>query len=64
MGLEEACRHDKSIHLTRDSPGTVHDAVQPVCNSEDSAVRELFANGVLYQVVCLQVYSCCGFIQN
>ena len=47
-----------------DSPGAVHDAVQAVGDGEDSAVRELCADGFLNQVVCLQINSCCGLIQD
>ena len=45
-------------------PGAVHNAVQAVSNGEDSTVWKLFADGVLNQVVCLQVNSCCGLIQD
>lgn len=47
-----------------DSPGAVHDAVQAVGDGEDGAVRELFANRILNQVVRLQVHSCRGLVQD
>lgn len=56
-------RGGKHLHHNN-SPGAVHDGMQAVGNSEDSAVWKLFADGVLNQVVCLQVNSCCGFIQD
>lgn len=45
-------------------PGAVHDAVQAVGNGEDSAVRELLADGGLNQIVCLQVDGCSGLVQD
>lgn len=47
-----------------DSPGAVHDAVQTVSDGEDRAVGKFFADGVLDQVVCLEVDSCRGLIQD
>lgn len=45
-------------------PGAVHDAVQAVGNGEDSTVWKLFADGVLNEVVCLQVHSCCRCVSS
>lgn len=45
-------------------PVVVHDRVQAVCNSKNSAVVKLGANGGLDQVVCLKIYSRCRLIQN
>lgn len=38
--------------------------MQAVGDGEDSAVRKLFADGGLNQVVRLQVDGCCGLIQD
>lgn len=50
--------------LNASSPGAVHDAVQTVGNGEDRALGKLFTDGVLDQVVCLQVDGCRGLIQD
>lgn len=54
----------KSLWRNTDSPGAVHDTVQAVGDGEDGAVRELFADRILNQIVCLQVYSCRGLVQD
>lgn len=45
-------------------PAVVHDGVEAVRNGEDCTIIKLSTNGGLDQLVCLQVNSCCGFIQN
>lgn len=45
-------------------PVVVHDSVETVCNSKNSAVIELGANRGLDQVVRLKIHSCCRLIQN
>lgn len=42
----------------------VHDGVQTVSYGKDGAVVKLSADGGLNQLVCFQIYSCCGFIQD
>ena len=49
-----------SIHI----PVIVHDGIESMCYGEDCALFELLSDRVLDQIVCLQVHSCCGFIQN
>lgn len=69
-GLDEihrGQRRRKGLRVTKlnaSSPGAVHDAVQTVSNGEDRALGKLFTDGVLDQVVCLQVDSCRGLIQD
>lgn len=55
---------NKLLSVSTSSPGAVHDAVQTVGDGEDRAMGKLFADGVLDQVVCLQVDSCCSLIQD
>ena len=50
--------------LSTHVPVVVHDGVQSVCYGDDSAVRELTADGFLDQVVCLKVHGCRGLVQN
>ncbi len=45
-------------------PSVVHDGVETVCDGQNGAVLKLSSDSGLYQIVCLQVYSCSGFIQN
>lgn len=52
------------MKLNVNAPGAVHDAVQTVGNGEDRAVGKLCTDGVLDQVVCLQVDGCRGLIQD
>lgn len=52
------------VTINTNPPGAVHDAVQTVGDGEDRAVGKLCADGVLDQVVCLQVDSCRGLIQD
>lgn len=69
-GLDEIRRGERrwkdlrETKLNASSPGAVHDAVQTVGDGEDRAVGKLFTDGVLDQVVCLQVDSCRGLIQD
>ena len=46
------------------SPIIVHDGVEAMSNSDDSALTELTPNRLLNEVVSFQVHSCCGFIQH
>lgn len=57
-------KHIKSPGRNSDAPRAVHDAVQAMCDGEDSAVWKLFADGILNEVVRLQVNSCCSLIQD
>ena len=41
----------------------VHNGIQPVGDGEDSAVRKLYSDGFLDEVIRLKVNSSCGFIQ-
>ncbi len=45
-------------------PSVVHDGVETVCDGQNGAVLKLSSDSGLYQIVCLQIYSCSGFIQN
>lgn len=56
--------NDNCILRYAASPGAVHYSVQAVGDGQDGAVWKLFADGVLNQVVCLQVNSCRGLVQN
>ena len=42
----------------------VHDGVEPVGYGEDGTVGKLSADGLLNEVISLQVHGCRGFIQN
>lgn len=61
---KEICGMTKVLRVNPSSPGAVHDAVQTVGDGEDRAVGKLFSDGVLDQVVCLQVDGCRGLIQD
>ena len=41
----------------------VKDGVEAVCNGDDSAVGKLSADGLLDEVIGLQVNSSCGLVQ-
>ena len=45
-------------------PVVVHDCVESMSNSDDSAVTELTPDGFLNEVISFQVHSSCGFIQH
>ena len=45
-------------------PVIVHDGVESMSNSDDSAVMELTPDGFLNEVISFQVHSSCGFIQH
>ena len=67
--LPLCCLYNKlSVHgylSTRyDSHVVVHDGVESVCNRDDCAVGKLRADGLLDQVVRLQVHSSCGLVQH
>ena len=44
------------------SPVIVHDGVETMSNSDDSALTELTPDGFLNEVISFQVHSSCGFI--
>ena len=46
------------------SPVIVHDGVESMSNSDDSALTELTPDGFLNEVISFQVHSSCGFIQH
>ena len=58
------------VHITHTQvlsthiPVIVHDGVESMCYGEDCALFELLPDRILDQIVCLQIHSCCGFIQN
>ena len=45
-------------------PVIVHDGVETMSNSDDSALTELTPDGFLNEVISFQVHSSRGFIQN
>ena len=45
-------------------PVIVHDGVDPVSYGDDGAVLEGSPDGLLDELIRLQVYSCGGFVQN
>ena len=53
-----------SVGLWSISPVIVHDGIESMSNSDDSAVTELTPNGFLNEVISFQVHSSCGFIQH
>ena len=42
----------------------VYDGVEAVGYSEDGTVSKLCADGLLNEIISLQIYCCCGLIQN
>lgn len=54
--------HLPSMHHKH--PITVHNGVDPVCNSKDSLILKLLSNGALQQFVCLLIHACCGFVNT
>ena len=42
----------------------VHDGVEAMGNSDNSALTELTPDGFLNEVISFQVHSSCGFIQH
>ena len=53
---------DDSISISL--PVTVDDSIKPVSDSKYSTIRELAADCLLYEIVCLQVYSRRSFIHD
>ena len=45
-------------------PVIVHDSVEAVGYSEDGTVGKLCADGLLNEIISLQIHGCRGFIQN
>ena len=42
----------------------IDDGVESVCDGEDSAVCKLCSDGLLNEVISLQVHGSCGLIQH
>ena len=52
------------ILIVNITPVIVHDGVETMGYGEDGTVGKLFADGLLNEVVCLQVHGCSGLIQH
>ena len=56
--------HPYCILLYQVSPVIVHDGVEAMSNSDDSAVTKLTPDGFLNEVISFQIHSSRGFIQH